>query len=238
MTTVFNFNCCKCGTSGDMDITGSEDFAEYLSRTFLCPSCESLRLQEIESRKQEVKQQEYNKTFQGRFERSLLPEELLDYDSSLGNNELLKFIQVNGHRSLFIAGKNRIGKTRASVHAAHNILKNSNKEIRYCRTTETFRKMSIDYGDDIKKADRKINELSSVSLVIFEDMGKESLTDRGAEIMYEIIDTRLIRRLPIWVTTNKGGSALIKSIGLDRGRAIVTRLEEMSIQWPAKKDGE
>ena len=228
---LYNANCRECGKAGTFENEMGEEYLETLKEWYTCPECVQKKNEEAEAKRKAERMQRYLKTREERFERSGIPVELLEYDKSKGNPELLNFVTQKSIFSLFLAGPTGMGKTRAMAFAAWKLLHESDSEIRYSRVSQELREISILYGKKVFLADKRIRELSSVGLWILDDLGKEALTERTAEILYEIIDARYMKNLKTWVTSNMGAEQLIQRLGIDRGRAIVRRLKEMCIQY-------
>ena len=64
------------------------------------------------------------------------------------------------------------------------------------------------------------------SLLVLDDLGKEKPSEWVEETLYEIINARYVRRLPVIITTNVGLKAVETRYPWN-GEAIVSRLFEM-----------
>lgn len=88
------------------------------------------------------------------------------------------------------------------------------------RIKDTFNK-----GESATEAEVK-NAISNCSLLVLDDLGKEKPSEWVEETLYEIINNRYTKRLPVIITTNVG----LKSVEARyqwNGEAIVSRLFEM-----------
>ena len=105
------------------------------------------------------------------------------------------------------------------------------------RTSEILRKIAGEYGSDIKLADRMIADLAEIELLILDDLGKEQLTDRMGEVLFEVFDRRYSNLKRTWITTNQPGTEIIARFGEDRGKPLVRRItEQFKIFNPIKKE--
>ena len=243
MTTVCEIECRDCGAKVaveiDEDVLRFESGMELIRSGTRCETCAAKVAERIEAERRAEAERRWLSTLQERFERSRLPREMIEsFDADKANMDLLSWIETLGRISgLYIPGPTGCGKTRAVVQAGWRTLRNSDVELRYWRVSELMRELGALYGESggLRKADRLIKELSAVSVLILDDLGKEGLTERCGEWLWEIIDSRYMRRLPTWITTNMSGSKIEDRLGDDRGPAIVRRLREMCEVWTEKK---
>ncbi len=83
------------------------------------------------------------------------------------------------------------------------------------------------YGDSATTSEQQVVGLmTSCSLLVLDDLGKERPSEWVEEKLYEIIDTRYVRRLPIVITTNVGLEQIERRYAWN-GEAIVSRLYQM-----------
>ena len=80
-------------------------------------------------------------------------------------------------------------------------------------------------GDGATEAKVK-NAIMGCSLLVLDDLGKEKPSEWVEETLYEIINARYVRRLPVIITTNVGLKAVETRYPWN-GEAIVSRLFEM-----------
>jgi DNA replication protein DnaC len=71
-----------------------------------------------------------------------------------------------------------------------------------------------------------IGFMTACSLLVLDDLGKERPSEWVEEKLYEIIDTRYARKLPIIITTNAGLEQIERRYAWN-GPAIVSRLYQM-----------
>ena len=236
---LYNANCRECSKEGSFESDLEGIYLETLKEWYTCEDCTEKKNRKLEEKRKAEQFRKYKATQKERFKRSGIPEELIQYDQEKGNMDLLNFVFKNSWASLFLGGATGIGKTRAVAYTAWKLLQQSDIEVRYSRVSQELREISILYGKKVYLADKRIKELSSVGLWILDDLGKEALTERTAEILYEIIDARYMKNLKIWITSNMGAEPLIDKMGIDRGKAIVRRLKEMCLQYgPTIKEDE
>jgi DNA replication protein DnaC len=110
-----------------------------------------------------------------------------------------------------------------SFYAACIVNELAKRQVRTCFTT-TARLMSILQGRWDKSA--VIDNLNNFRLLVLDDLGAERNTEFGAEIMYNVIDNRYRKRLPLIVTTNLDLADIKSETDLLRNR-IYDRVVEM-----------
>lgn len=130
-----------------------------------------------------------------------------DWDCSKGNNSLRNTIggtvfddgKMTG-KSLWIKGDVGCGKTRSVCFVAKTVIERGG-HVRY----EHCRKMLSRYSHEFANgsAEKYASGLGSDKrILIIDDYGVGKITDRGAELLYNIADDRLINNLPTWITSN------------------------------------
>ena len=157
----------------------------------------------------------------------------------LGNDKLLSWMQAKEDtESIWIGGTNGIGKTHAVLFRAYQLLIENNIHSYCVRASSWLRRTVTDRTKD-KNGDKAYLRAISARLLVFDDMGKERLSEARGELLYDIIDERDRRDLPIWITTNFTGQALMERMnaasgdesghesGHEYGYAIMKRLTRM-----------
>ena len=238
MISPSKYSCFKCGQLAKVKYERDPDMPESLWEVHiervLCEGCKAKEAEKVRARQEEEDRRKLDESFS----RSGLPVEWLNYDKKMGNLPLLNFIREHDDTSLFISEKTGTGKTRAVVYAAWQKLQENSIEIRFWRTTDMLRKISVfTTQSQMGEAERFINEMGQVDLLILDDLGKEKLTESRGEWLYDIIDKRYVKNVPVWITSNMGSTALINRMGYDRGEAMIRRLREMCFVWNSKKSG-
>lgn len=141
---------------------------------------------------------------------------------------------LQSRNGLFFSGGLGTGKTHLAAAIANNLLSKGHPVI--CMTM-------IDLLDRIKRTFRErdsedgevLGLYKKVALLVIDDIGKELPTDWAISTIYNIVNGRYEANLPIVVTTNYTGEALVKrmtprdSDDSITARATVDRLVEMCV---------
>lgn len=83
----------------------------------------------------------------------------------------------------------------------------------------------------------RIQRATKCDLLILDDIGKEKLTERTGETLFEIFDKRLQQGKRIWVTSNYDGRGLAEKLGYDLGNAIRARMLKHEFKMIQVKGG-
>ena len=102
--------------------------------------------------------------------------------------------------SLLFSGKTGLGKTHLSLAIANEVL-NKGYSVVYITSNELINKAQEDYFGKEKSNDT-INTLSSVDLLILDDLGAEFETKFSISVIHDLVNTRQNRRLPTIINTN------------------------------------
>jgi hypothetical protein len=147
----------------------------------------------------------------------------IGYDPGKDKHGILNFIIRNIEDNIVIPGAYQIGKTHCACHAGIRVAK-SGKSVMYFRVSDMLRTILGTMGQDMALAEFTLDKIKRMNLLILDDFGKEKLTDRAGEIMFSIIDFRLLDKRPTWITTNMHGKEFAERLGDDRGGAILARI--------------
>lgn len=147
-----------------------------------------------------------------------------------GSDKLLDWLREVGLNSAWIGGTNGIGKTHATLYRAFELL--GDGVFSYCvRSSAWLRETVIERTRDGDAKNYKL--ATSKALLVLDDLGKERLTEPRGELLYDIIDERDRRGLPVWITTNFTGGGLMDRLNCagdgahEYGYAIMKRLKRM-----------
>lgn len=100
---------------------------------------------------------------------------------------------------LFMLGNTGLGKTHLSLAVANELIRKGFCVI-YCSVPEFLRRLD---KEQFKGADGDTMELSAkCDLLILDDLGAENNTDRYTSLLYEIINARQSRSLPMIINSN------------------------------------
>lgn len=102
-------------------------------------------------------------------------------------------------KGILMVGNTGLGKTHLSLSIANVLIKKGFCVV-YGSVPELIRK--IQYEQFNKKEDGTITLVTSSDLLILDDLGAENTTEWNVSMLYEIINTRLNRQLPIIINTN------------------------------------
>ena len=132
--------------------------------------------------------------------------------------------RLEAESNMLIIGPYQCGKTHAVCHAGRQLVQLAQTNVRFMRCSEWLRRVAMLMGSDMEDAEDEINRAKRAELLIIDDLGKERLTERGAEILFELIDHREVEHLPTWITANLNPAELAERLGTDRGEAIMSRM--------------
>ena len=104
---------------------------------------------------------------------------------------------VNKNQGLLFWGDVGTGKTYAAACIANALLSRGIPVV----MTSLVKLLEIIQGGEEQESD-VISRMNSAKLVIFDDLGAERNTDYALEKVYNIIDSRYRRKLPMLLTTN------------------------------------
>jgi DNA replication protein DnaC len=82
------------------------------------------------------------------------------------------------------------------------------------------------FSDSASEAARWIERLTTIDLLLIDDVFKAKLTDSFESAVFTVINQRTERQRPMVVTLNDTGETLIERLSPDRGPAMLRRLRE------------
>lgn len=121
-------------------------------------------------------------------------------------------IKLDRFNSLLLCGKPGTGKTTLGLSVVNTLL-NDGIPVLYVSYREMITELKqLQYGDAEakQKYEEKMERLKNVDLLFIDDLFKGTETDADKSLMYDIINFRYLKRLPIIVSTEKLPSDLIK----------------------------
>lgn len=247
--------CRKCGRSFQYlmarDVYFIPSLREAELQYALCPECSHQQREEEARRAVELRIQEQEQAlaadYSRRYRESNLAEYALDYDPNHphANPELDRWISENRYRSLWIAGRTGLCKSRLLQKYAREMLKT--RSVQYWASFDLLAMLS----SRSKEIEPLMRRLYSVDLLIIDDLGKEIMTPAKSKYLFNLIDRRRIgfeiarrrqndddpefrflsreRRTgaQLWVSTNDNGSGLLSGFSPQDGPAVLRRLSEM-----------
>jgi len=151
---------------------------------------------------------------------ALLPYQKWDF--KIGNNTVLKSILISAFgetrpsgefcHSLYINGRTGLCKTRAVCEAAARYIR-AGGSVCYKSCHKAMARYSELLGQSMTSAKAYTNESCAFKgLLILDDLGVGTITERSLEWMFAVIDERLSGRKPTWITSNYNYDRLIKWI--------------------------
>jgi DNA replication protein DnaC len=132
---------------------------------------------------------------------------------------------TEGKQSILFAGTPGTGKTHLAAAIAIEQVNQQKAVIFGTVPTILGRIKSTFSGEGATETEVK-NAIMGCSLLVLDDLGKEKPSEWVEETLYEIINARYVRKLPVIITTNVGLSAVERRYPWN-GEAIVSRLFEM-----------
>lgn len=186
--------------------------------------------------KQRKEQEETAKRKQTLLENSRLPRRYWDCRLETArvtkdNGAVLAGIRVYAEgfptaEGIFITGPVGTGKTHLVSCLANHLI---NREIRvlFGNVLDLLGRIRKSYDHDSQEDEwRILDELTTVPLLIIDDLGKEKVTAWVEQNLYHIVDARYRENKPLVITSNYGLSEL-ESRYEEVGPALASRISEM-----------
>lgn len=129
------------------------------------------------------------------------------------------------HSGLLFIGPVGTGKTHLAAAIAHEQIK-KRRSVLFGTVPSLLSRIKATYSDDHETEREVMSVFFRCSLLVLDDLGKEKVSEWVEERLYEIVNGRYERNLPIVITTNVGLKAVKERYRLN-GAAIVSRLHEM-----------
>lgn len=188
--------------------------------------CRSLRIAEEKLKASGVSEEFRKKTFDNfNYERSIEVMEAFMKAKSYSKN--FEKIRVTRENSVMFIGQVGSGKTHLAI-AISNVLLEKGIGVIYMpyRDSITNLKQSI---TDSENFQREISKYKNAQVLLIDDLFKGAITKSDINIMYEIVNYRYFKSLPIITTSEKTIDDLIE---IDE--AVGSRLYEMSKDYVAE----
>jgi len=132
---------------------------------------------------------------------------------------------TGGKQSLLFMGEPGTGKTHLAAAIAINQVK-LNRAVIFGTVPTILGRIKATF-DDNRASEAEVKRIiMGCSLLVLDDLGKEKPSEWVEEVLYEIINARYVKKLPVIITTNVGLKAVEARYAWN-GKAITSRLFEM-----------
>ena len=141
-------------------------------------------------------------------------------------NFSLKYAEeFSGHgKGVFMIGKTGLGKTHLSLAIAARVIERDFCTV-YISAPELVR--TVDNEQFGRSSGDTLSVISDCDLLILDDLGAENSSERSASLLYEVINGRISRSLPIIVSTNYS----INELQARYNDRILSRLLSMNVRF-------
>ena len=175
--------------------------------------------------------EEFRKMRFENFDYSKSKETMLAYSTAKSYSKKFEELRVARKNSIMFCGQVGSGKTHLAMSIA-NILLDNGVGVIYMpyRSSITNLKQSILDDENYQK---EINIYKNAQVLMIDDLFKGKITESDINIIYEVLDYRYFKNLPVIITSEKTIDELIE---IDE--AIGSRLYEMSKNYIATMIGE
>lgn len=219
--------CCRCGKieTGTIEILADAKLNPLVTDS-LCTECGASQqarwMADIAQRKADARAEKLQKMH-------CIPDDLLFWDSVLGNRDLANNIQRNKNKSLLICGGYGTGKTRA---AAANLsrLAEGGENVRFYRWADLSREYADVCRSESEKSSEFIKRLCKFSVLLVDDVGKRRLTETAGELLFDLVDKIYLGEVHcrLWITTNLTLLRMARNFSNpDVGNAFASRIDRL-----------
>lgn len=126
------------------------------------------------------------------------------------------------NNSIVFMGQVGSGKTHLGMALANNLIKSKNVAVLYMEYRQTATKLKQLITNDYDY-NTELNKFKNARVLFIDDMLKGKVTEADTNLLYEIINFRYNKKLPLIVSTEKTREELIEF-----DEAIASRIIEMS----------
>ena len=218
-------NCISCNSKFDAEEV--ELMGRKLCFSSLCDPCIEMRNREAEQNAEKQRKDALDRDFW-----ASVPPLYRETDLSRLNPFLAREVLAwkYGPEGIGIRGRSGSQKTRCAVALLHKI-KMQGKSVFFLKSTDISRFSTNQFSNDNEQkneAHRAIRSAHTAQLLLIDDIGKGRLSPAAEELLYDILDKRSERQLPVIWTANATGEQLHDMMSADRGDAIMRRLGEFT----------
>lgn len=141
-------------------------------------------------------------------------------------NERLKayLAKYEAGQSAGFAGTSREGKTRVAYQCLKRCYEAGTTVM--ALSHPDLVKIARDASRGDKWAENQLEDIKHCGALLIDDIGKGADTPRGLEALWNIVNHRTTRKLPLIWTANGGDQYLTNKLGDEFGKPIVERLRE------------
>ncbi|WP_286184093.1 ATP-binding protein [Clostridium sp. CCUG 7971] len=191
--------------------------------------CRQIRIAEEKLKASGISEEFRNKRFENyKYDKSTKMMEA--FLTAKNYSKKFEYIRAARRNSCLLSGQVGSGKTHLGMSIANNLLDKSIGVIYMpYRSIITNLKQSI---TDEYNYQREIQRYKNAQVLLIDDLFKGRITESDTNIIYEIVDYRYFKNLPMIVTTEKTVENL-----LDVDEAIGSRLYEMSKDYVVTMQG-
>jgi DNA replication protein DnaC len=190
---------------------------ELLAEPFVCHSCSERKETELRTR--------WDRTVEWNKE---CPKAFRDSDwKLLPCRHLINEVQSwkYGRRGILFHGSPGTGKTRL----AYILLKRLHAEGHVVKAmTATDFALGVQEHGGAHTLPAWLKELSTVPILLLDDLGKEKLSESVVTHLFHVLDKRMSREAPVLVTTNYRAESFVERFG-ECGQPLYRRLKESCI---------
>jgi len=144
---------------------------------------------------------------------------------------------------LYIIGDNERGKTHLAAGIAYELVQRMVPVV-MTSMSDLLSRMRSSYNDGYESEQKLMAIMTQVDLLVIDDLGKESPSEWALEKMFQLIDARVTKKLPMIITTNYTDDELLRRLAAEDGyrnykndpktaKAIIARLHRACINMKA-----
>jgi DNA replication protein DnaC len=227
---VFHNHCSECNKKWDSYVEVEPQFINILHweeeqyNTTLCDTCKG-------NLAKTLKEQAEKERIEEEIQKALIPPDFTKWNRELGNNELARFVENNKDKHIFLSGMYGKGKSRSlAINLVKSIIKNENKQIKYCRFTDIAMEYASICCENIGNARKYLQAVLNYDIIVIDDLGKKRITDNAGEFIYDIFDNLYCgnAKCKLWVSSNINWRKLASLFeNKDCGNAVVSRIDRL-----------
>jgi DNA replication protein DnaC len=214
--------CEKTFTAEEIEINGKK-----ICFVTMCDPCMEKRITEAEANAEQSRKDSLERDFW-----ASVPPLYRETDLGRLNADLAR--QVLGWeyspKGIGIRGRSGSQKTRCAVALLLKI-KMKGKSVYFLKATDISKYAASQFSNEKEmqsEAHRAIRSAHTCQLLLIDDIGKGRLSPAAEELLYDILDKRSEKQLPIIWTANSTAEQLHDMMSPDRGDAIMRRLGEFT----------